>query len=195
MSIRHLDALGKIPQELIGIYDVVQLRLFQVVVKDGDPGPLLRNVISMLSARSLSLSLFLAFPFSRSIALSTNNSLLDVAGRPFFAKESRARRLYPMGRIRHDYPNNHQSLPRPQFLRSRRCTGFRARVPEEGWQGWCAKVRQTPPPSFTLHPLPPSIWHTPLFPEKKRHYPFLYKHHTSPTPPLHPIHPSTNQIH
>ena len=47
---RHLDALGEIPEELIGVYDVVQLRLFQVVVKDNDPGPLLRNVVSMLSA-------------------------------------------------------------------------------------------------------------------------------------------------
>ena len=53
---RFLDALGDVPKELVGVYDVVQLRLFQVVVKDGDPGLLLRNVVSMLSAR--------AFPFS-----------------------------------------------------------------------------------------------------------------------------------
>lgn len=53
---RFLDALGDVPDELMGVYDVVQLRLFQVVVKDGDPGVLLRNVVSMLSARAFSLS-------------------------------------------------------------------------------------------------------------------------------------------
>lgn len=46
---RHLDALGEMPEHLFGVYDVVQLRLFQVVVRDNDPGPLLRNVLKMLS--------------------------------------------------------------------------------------------------------------------------------------------------
>ena len=46
---RHLDALGEIPEHLLGVYDIVQLRLFQVVVRDNDPGPLLRNVLKMLS--------------------------------------------------------------------------------------------------------------------------------------------------
>ena len=46
---RYLDALGEIPSHLVGIYDIVQLRLFQVVVKDNDPGPLLRNMLKMLS--------------------------------------------------------------------------------------------------------------------------------------------------
>ena len=56
---RHLDALGEIPEELIGVYDVVQLRLFQVVVKDNDPGPLLRNAVSMLSGIPIFLMLLL----------------------------------------------------------------------------------------------------------------------------------------
>ncbi len=46
---RPLDALGEIPEELVGMYDIVHLRLFQVVVTDGDPGPLLRNMLRMLS--------------------------------------------------------------------------------------------------------------------------------------------------
>ena len=46
---RYLDALGEIPSHLVGIYDIVQLRLFQVVVKDNDPGPLLQNMLKMLS--------------------------------------------------------------------------------------------------------------------------------------------------
>lgn len=50
VTMRYLDALDEIPERLVGVYDVVQLRLFQVVVKDNDPGPLLRNVVKMLSA-------------------------------------------------------------------------------------------------------------------------------------------------
>lgn len=49
VTMRHLDALGEIPEHLAGKYDIVQLRLFQVVVKDNDPGPLLRNMVKMLS--------------------------------------------------------------------------------------------------------------------------------------------------
>ena len=46
----QLDILGKVPEHLVGVYDVIQLRLFQVVVKDNDPVPLLQNVLKMLSA-------------------------------------------------------------------------------------------------------------------------------------------------
>ena len=53
VTMRQLDALGEIPEHLAGMYDVVQLRLFQVVVKDNDPGPLLRNMLRMLSGCSL----------------------------------------------------------------------------------------------------------------------------------------------
>ena len=49
IKMRYLDALGEIPSHLVGIYDIVQLRLFQVVVKDNDPSPLLRNMLKMLS--------------------------------------------------------------------------------------------------------------------------------------------------
>lgn len=49
VTMQQLDALSEIPEHLVGMYDIVQLRLFQVVVRDNDPGPLLRNVLRMLS--------------------------------------------------------------------------------------------------------------------------------------------------
>lgn len=49
VTMRQLDALGEIPEHLVGVYDIVHLRLFQVVVKDNDPGPLLRNILRLLS--------------------------------------------------------------------------------------------------------------------------------------------------
>ena len=59
VTMRHLDALGEIPEYLIGVYDIVHLRLFQVVVKDNDPGPLLRNVLKMLSESSNLLQMYI----------------------------------------------------------------------------------------------------------------------------------------
>lgn len=50
MHFHQLDILGEVPEHLVGVYDVIQLRLFQVVVKDNDPVPLLQNVLKMLSA-------------------------------------------------------------------------------------------------------------------------------------------------
>ena len=49
IKMRYLNALGDIPAHLVGNYDIVHLRLFQVVVKNNDPGPLLRNMLKMLS--------------------------------------------------------------------------------------------------------------------------------------------------
>ena len=49
---RQLDALGEIPEHLVDVYDIVHLRLFQVVVKDNDSGLLLRNMLRMLSTCS-----------------------------------------------------------------------------------------------------------------------------------------------
>ncbi|KAM0797593.1 hypothetical protein BDR22DRAFT_824216 [Usnea florida] len=48
IKMRYLNALGEIPAHLVGIYDIVHLRLFQVVVKNNDAGPLLRNMLKML---------------------------------------------------------------------------------------------------------------------------------------------------
>ena len=60
---QQLDALSEIPEHLVGMYDIVQLRLFQVVVKDNDPGPLLRNVLRMLSECSNLLMHIVTLPF------------------------------------------------------------------------------------------------------------------------------------
>lgn len=49
VNVSVLDVYGEIPAHLEGLYDVIQLKLFQVVVKNNDPGPLLRNVMKMLS--------------------------------------------------------------------------------------------------------------------------------------------------
>ena len=65
---QRLDALGEIPEHLIGVYDIVQLRLFQVVVKDDDPGPLLRNVLKLLSGCFFSLRVH-AFHPSRTYSI------------------------------------------------------------------------------------------------------------------------------
>ncbi|KAL2047855.1 hypothetical protein ABVK25_011264 [Lepraria finkii] len=48
VQMHELDIFGGIPQHLVGVYDVIQLRLFQVVVRDNDPVPLLKNVLKML---------------------------------------------------------------------------------------------------------------------------------------------------
>ena len=55
VQMHQLDIFEEIPQHLVGIYDIIQLRLFQVVVRDNDPVPLLKNVLKMLS-RSLASS-------------------------------------------------------------------------------------------------------------------------------------------
>lgn len=72
---RQLDALGEIPEHLFGIYDIVHLRLFQVVVKDNDPGPLLRNMLRMLSESSNLLVYIhtVAFTYAPSNALIPHN--------------------------------------------------------------------------------------------------------------------------
>ena len=44
-----LDAFSNLDEVFTGIYDIVHLRLFTVIVKINDPAPLLRNLIKMLS--------------------------------------------------------------------------------------------------------------------------------------------------
>jgi hypothetical protein len=47
-SIRQLDILGEIPEDLENIYDVVNVRLIQGALKE-DPVPALKNMMAMLS--------------------------------------------------------------------------------------------------------------------------------------------------
>ena len=44
-----LDAFAdELPEHLIGVFDVVHVRMFFAVVKNNDPGPLIRNAVRML---------------------------------------------------------------------------------------------------------------------------------------------------
>ena len=49
-SVRQLDVLGDLPENLQGVYDIVHLRLFMSAIKDDDPVPLIQNVMAMLSS-------------------------------------------------------------------------------------------------------------------------------------------------
>lgn len=49
VSIRKLDIYKPLPEELVGKYDIVHVRLFICVIKDNDPVPVLTNLLKMLS--------------------------------------------------------------------------------------------------------------------------------------------------
>ena len=49
VSLKVLDVLGRIPDELVERFDVVHIRTFATIVKDSDPMPLLKNLVRMLS--------------------------------------------------------------------------------------------------------------------------------------------------
>lgn len=50
-----LDAFQEIPEELHEAFDIVHIRAFALVVKGGDPGPLLANLIRLLSIGPVTL--------------------------------------------------------------------------------------------------------------------------------------------
>ncbi|KAI0173628.1 hypothetical protein GGR52DRAFT_543820 [Hypoxylon sp. FL1284] len=47
LSLREWDVSGEVPQDLVGQFDIVNLRLFGFIIRD-DPYPILRNLIKML---------------------------------------------------------------------------------------------------------------------------------------------------
>ena len=49
ITLRRLDVLQPISEELKGKYDLVHVRLFLAVVQNYDPTPILRNLMDMLS--------------------------------------------------------------------------------------------------------------------------------------------------
>lgn len=49
MKLENLDAFGKLPKHLEEKFDIVHIRAFTIVVKGGNPGTLLDNIIAMLS--------------------------------------------------------------------------------------------------------------------------------------------------
>lgn len=54
VTIRQWDATTDVPSDLVGQFDIVNLRLFGLVIRE-DPAPVLRNLIKMLSMYSVSL--------------------------------------------------------------------------------------------------------------------------------------------
>ena len=49
VSLRFLDAFDDIPENMTSKFDIVHIRAFAVVVKGGDPGPLTKNLVKLLS--------------------------------------------------------------------------------------------------------------------------------------------------
>jgi len=45
----HLDVFEPIPEDFVGKYDIVHIRFFAPVVQGGDPGPIIKNVMQLLS--------------------------------------------------------------------------------------------------------------------------------------------------
>lgn len=56
VSMRQWDVTQEVPADLVGQFDVVQIRLFIFVIKDNDPLPILRNIIKLISECHLSRS-------------------------------------------------------------------------------------------------------------------------------------------
>lgn len=53
MSVERFDAFAdEIPSELIEVYDVVHVGIFVLVVRNNDPGKMVRNLFRMLSTSS-----------------------------------------------------------------------------------------------------------------------------------------------
>ena len=49
VSLRVWDAFGDLPEEMRGRFDVVHVRAFCTVVKNGDPSVLIKNLMAILS--------------------------------------------------------------------------------------------------------------------------------------------------
>ena len=47
--LQQLDIFEPIPETLIGQYDIVHVRLFMLVIQNDDPGPMLGNLVRLLS--------------------------------------------------------------------------------------------------------------------------------------------------
>lgn len=49
VSLQTLDIFDYIPKDLIGKFGIVHIRAFALVIKFGNPGPLLENLLKLLS--------------------------------------------------------------------------------------------------------------------------------------------------
>ena len=59
---RQWDVTQDVPPDLVGYFDIVNIRYFVFIVKDDDPRPLLRNLVKLLSMHP---SRFPHFPTNR----------------------------------------------------------------------------------------------------------------------------------
>lgn len=50
VSIHQLDCLAPLPANLIEQYDIVHIQLFQLGIQNREPGPIIQNLIRMLSS-------------------------------------------------------------------------------------------------------------------------------------------------
>ena len=48
VSLKYLNAFQPVPTHFIGKYDIVHVRLFMLVIPNGDPEPVLKNLMTML---------------------------------------------------------------------------------------------------------------------------------------------------
>ena len=49
LSYHHLNVFEPVPEEYKGKYDVVHIRFFTPVVRNGDPGSVIRTALDLLS--------------------------------------------------------------------------------------------------------------------------------------------------
>jgi len=49
VSLGTLDIFDDIPEDLINKFDIVHIRAFALIIKFGNPGPLLKNLLKLLS--------------------------------------------------------------------------------------------------------------------------------------------------
>ena len=56
VRLEQLDIFQPIPKTLLGQYDIVHVRLFMLVIRNDDPGPVLENLVRLLSMYPLDRS-------------------------------------------------------------------------------------------------------------------------------------------
>lgn len=53
VHVHNVDCLARLPQQLLGTYDIVHIQLFHLAVHNNDPGPIIRNLLGLLSELAL----------------------------------------------------------------------------------------------------------------------------------------------
>lgn len=53
VSVHTVDCLAPLPQHLLEKYDIVHVQLFHLAVHNNDPGPIIQNLLGLLSEAGL----------------------------------------------------------------------------------------------------------------------------------------------